>query len=82
MVGNFPQVSNFNRTELFISQNSTGSSVTTLNMILYLVLLINWNTAMLYLFTIYLTFYQQVVNQLFGHYKTLTTLLGKKLHQW
>jgi len=34
---------------------------------------------MLYLFTVYLVFYQQILNRLFGHYRALTTLLGKKI---
>jgi hypothetical protein len=49
------------------------------NMIL--VLLIIWNYAMLYLFTICPKFYQQMSNWLVGHYSTITTLLGKRLHQ-
>ena len=34
--------------------------------------------AMLYIFTIHLIFHEQISNWLFGHYKTLNTLFGKK----
>ena len=34
---------------------------------------------MLYLFSVYLVFKQQMLNELFEHYDTLTTLLGKTL---
>jgi hypothetical protein len=33
---------------------------------------------MLYLFSVYLTFCQQMLNWSFGHYITLTTLLGNR----
>jgi hypothetical protein len=45
-----------------------------------LVSLIDWNYAMLSLFTLYFMLYQQMSNWLFGHYRTSTTLLDKKLH--
>lgn len=39
-----------------------------------------WNDVMLYLFIVYLylIFYPKKINWWFGHYKTLTTLLGEK----
>ena len=40
-----------------------------------------WNYSMLCLFIVYHIFYQQMLNWLFGHSRTLTTLLGRKLHQ-
>ena len=33
----------------------------------------------LYLFIVYLIFYQQMLNWLFGHYKILTTLFDKNI---
>ena len=47
-----------------------------------LVSLTIWNYAMLHLFIAYLVFHQKMLNWLFGHHRTLTTLLSKKLHQW
>ena len=43
--------------------------------------MIVWNYAMIYLFLVYLMFDQQMLNWLFGHFGTLTVLLGKKIHQ-
>ena len=40
-----------------------------------------WNYVILYMFTIYLKLYQQMLNWLFGHYNTLMNLLDKKNHQ-
>lgn len=37
-----------------------------------------WIYGVLYLFIVYLVFDQQTINRLFAHYKTFTTLLGKK----
>jgi hypothetical protein len=36
---------------------------------------------MLYLFTLNIMFYQQMLYWYFGHYKTLTTLRGEKSFQ-
>ena len=36
---------------------------------------------MLYWIIVYLIVYKQIANWLHGHYKILTTLLGKTLHQ-
>ena len=33
---------------------------------------------MMYVFSVYLVFYQKTLNWLFGHYKTLTTLLSNE----
>ena len=44
----------------------------------YLMSLTICNYTMLYLFIAHLIFYQQMSNWLFGHYKTLKILLGKK----
>ena len=41
-----------------------------------------WIYAMIYPFTVYLTFYQQLSNGLLQHYRKITTLLDKELHQW
>ena len=37
-----------------------------------------WNYAMLYLFIVSLIFYQKLLNWLFGHYITSTTLFGEE----
>ena len=52
-----------------------GGQHATLNIIL--VTLPTWNYTMLYIWTKYFKFYQQMSNGLFGHYRILTTLLGK-----
>ena len=36
---------------------------------------------MLYLFIVHLIFDQQMLKWYFGHYRTLTTLLGKQISQ-
>ena len=38
-----------------------------------------WYYAMLHLFAINLAFYQQMSNWFFGHYRTITTLIGEKI---
>ena len=58
---------------------SLGSDL--LHYTLYLMSHTIWDYTMLYLFTVHLKFYQQMSNRLFGHYRTIIALLGKKCLQ-
>ena len=60
-------------------QECHDACATTLNIVLSVTYYLDY--MMLYLFTIYLIFYQQMLNWLFEHYRTSTTTLDRKLHQ-
>lgn len=60
--------------------NRPGWHGSKLNLILYLVSLTIWHYAVLSIFIIYLIFCEQRLNWLAGHYRTLTSLLDKKIH--